>query len=310
MVNFLSPEKEPIDTFKEGAPKGVAPGGHDACFKSENQPTEYPEVEEVIETGIAKRDPFDPAPLIDLFKSYHSEIDKMANQAMGLIITDDASLKLAVEMTTQAKALFQQIDKQRIKEKAPYKNIVDVLDGETGGLKKRTAQIEVHLNGKIQPYLQKKEAERREKERLAAVEAAKVQAELDAKAESERLAAAETARQAAIDAGLTKREADAEAIAAAAMVEAAPVVVAQATEETKVLTDTGSAKLDERWVFDVVNFKEIPDDIYESRRIEIIKAMTPMVNAKIKAGMRNIPGLKIYKEVQIKTRTSKTNFKF
>jgi len=298
MVNFLSPE--PIDVIKDGNPlQGL-----------DDEIREYSEVEEVIETGIAKRDPFDPAPIIKTLAQYNGEIDKMVDSAMTLIVKDDQSLELATTYTTQAKALASTIKKTKDEKKRPYLTVCQALDQFTKQVIDRLDNLQAGINKKITPYLQKKEAERREKERLAAVEAAKIQAEMDAKAEAERTAAAEAARQSAIDAGLTKREADAEAIAAAAMVEAAPVVVAQTTEETKVLTETGSAKLDERWVFDVVNFKEIPDDIYESRRIEIIKAMTPIVNAKIKAGMRNIPGLKIYKEVQIKTRTSKTNFKF
>jgi len=295
-MDFLKPE--PIDVFKEENP----------LQELDREIAEYSEVEEVIETGIAKRDPFDPAPLIDLFKKYHSEIDKMANQAMGLIITDDASLKLAVEMTTQAKALFQQIDKQRIKEKAPYKNIVDVLDGETGGLKKRTAQIEVHLNGKIQPYLQKKDAERREKERLAAVEAARIQKELDDKAAAERQKASDDAKAAALAEGMDEREAALLAHNAALLVEDAPVVVAQVVEETTVKTETGSAKLQESWTFEIIDIRGMPNEAFENRKAEVIKALSPWVNNQVKAGARNIPGVKIFKAAKVQTRVSRGAF--
>jgi len=294
MVNFLGEGDQRVriieEDFFEGQDESVKPA----------QPDKYES-----HKAIAKRDPFNPAPLLDLFKKYHSEIDKMANKSMGLMVTDDASLKLAVEMTTQAKALFQKIDKQRIKEKAPYKNIVDVLDGETEALKKRTAQIELHLNGKIQPYLTKKETERKEKERLAAVEAAIVQADLDLKAAEERQKAADEARKAAKKAGLNEQEADAEAQAAAAMVEDAPVIVAQTiADETKVSTDTGTAKLKEEWTFTILNIKEIPDAAFETRKAEVIKALSPWVNNQVKAGIRNIPGVKIFKQAKISTRVS------
>ena len=94
MVNFLGEETEQ-----------KAPVGYKEWFKPENQPAEHPEAEEHFYSGLpAQRDPFDPAPLIDLFKKYHSEIDKMANKSMGLMVTDDQSLELATVFTTQAKA--------------------------------------------------------------------------------------------------------------------------------------------------------------------------------------------------------------
>jgi len=253
----------------------------------------------------AKRDPFDPAPLLDLFKKYHSEIDKMGNKSMGLMVTDDQSLELATVFTTQAKALNQTIEKKRVEVKAPYLEVVKVLDGETKGLKDRLLQIQAHINEKIRPYLQKKEAERLEAEKLAQAEAARVQKELNDKAEAERQAAAEAARQAAIAAGMSKKKAEAAAQAAAAMVEDAPTVVAQTLPyETKVTTETGSAKLKEEWTFTILNIKELPDAAFEARKTEIIKALSPWVRAQINAGTRNIPGVKIFKQAKINTRVS------
>ena len=295
-MDFLKPE--PIDVFKEENP----------LQELDREIAEYSEVEEVIETGIAKRDPFDPKPLLSLFNSYHSEIDKMSNQSMGLMVTDDKSLELATVFTTQAKALAQAVEKQRVEAKAPYLKVTAILDGETKGLKDRLLQIQGHLNGKITPFLQKKDAERREKERIAAVEAAKIQAELDAKVEAERLAVAEAARQDAIDDGLTKREADVEAIAAAAMVAAAPIVVAQVVEETTVKTETGTAKLKEKFVGELIDIRLIPDACIEARWNDLKKAVQPFINAQIAAGARNVPGFKIYKTAQVSTRVSRGAF--
>jgi len=305
MVNFLSSETEPIGTFKEGDPKGAAPGGYNAWFKPENQPTEYPEVEEVIETGIAKRDPFDAGHLVALFKDFHGEIDKMANKSMGLMVMDDQSLELATVFTTQAKALAQAVEKQRIEVKAPYLKVTAILDGETKGLKDRLLQIQGHLNGKITPFLQKKEAERKEKERLAAAEAAKIQADLDKKAEEARQKAAEEAKAAALAAGMSKKKAEQEAQAAAALVEDAPIFVAQVVEETKVQTETGSAKLKEEWTFEIIDIRGMPNEAFENRKAEVIKALSPWVNNQVKAGARNIPGVKIFKSAKVQTRVSR-----
>jgi len=257
-----------------------------------------------------KRDPFNPAPLLDLFKQYHNEIDKMANKSMGLMVKDDETLELATTMTTQAKALNQTIEKKRVEVKAPYHEVIKVLDGETKGLKDRLAQIQGHINQKITPYLQKKERERREAERLAQEEAARIQKEADEKARLEREKAADEARKAAELAGMNKQEAEQEAQAAAAMVEDAPVIVAQTVEETAVKTETGTAKLKEEWSFEIVNIKELPDRAFEARKAEVIKALSPWVNAQIKAGSRSVPGVKIFKVAKVKTRTNKNTFQF
>ena len=292
LVNFLGENNEttePIDVFTEG----------------EEQP------EQVEYKLPAKRDPFDPAPLLDLFKQFHGEIDKMANKSMGLTVKDDASLELATTMTTQAKALAQAIEKKRVELKAPYLEVVKVLDGETKALKDRTAQIQTHINQKIQPYLTKKENERREAERKAQEERDRIQKELDAKAEAERQAAAEAARKAALAEGMTKREAAMLAQQAAAMVEAAPVVVAQEMPtETKVSTESGTATLKEEWSFEITDIKAMPDAAFEARKAEVIKALSPWVNNQVKAGARNIPGVKVFKVAKVATRTSKGALQF
>ena len=284
-------------------------------FLGENETAEevvdYPEIQEQIHSDLpVKKDPFDPDHLVDLFKSYHSEIDKMANQSMGLMVTDDKSLELATVFTTQAKALAQAVEKKRVEVKAPYLEVVKVLDGETKGLKDRLLQIQGHLNGKITPYLQKKEAERKEKERLAAEEAARIQKELDDKAAAERQKAADEAKAAALAAGMSKKKAEQEAQAAAAMVEDAPVVLAQVVEETTVKTDTGSAKLKEKLVGELIDIRLVPDACIQARWNDLKKAVQPFINAQIAAGARNVPGFKIQKIAKIETRTSKTNFQF
>lgn len=294
MVNFLGEQFDPSPEL------------------SETTITEYPEVEEHIDAGLpAKRDPFDPAPVKELFKKFHLEIDKMESKAMAIEVKDDASLKIAVEMTTQVKALFQRCDKNRINEKAPYKRIVDVLDGETGDIKKRTLQIESRLNKKIGPYLLTKEQERIAAEFKAREEAARVQAEMDAIAAKEREEAFQAAKQAAVDSGMSGLDAEMAGMEAAKMVEPAPVVVAQELPtETKVQTESGTAKLKEKFVGELVDIRAIPDACVQSRWEELKKAVQPYINAQIAAGARNVPGFKIFKQAKIETRTSKKNFKF
>uniref|UniRef100_A0A6H1ZMU5 Uncharacterized protein n=1 Tax=viral metagenome TaxID=1070528 RepID=A0A6H1ZMU5_9ZZZZ len=295
MVNFLSPET--IDVIKDGEPL------------QEREIAEYSEVEEVIETGIAKRDPFNPEQLINLLRGYIVEIDVMVSKATDIKVFDDSSMEIASDMANQGKALVSVVSKKHAELKRPYLDVTQPLDDFKKKITDRvTLCIVKPLENKILPYMQMKRRAAEEEARKAAAEAARIQAELDAKAEAERVAAAEAARQSAIDAGMTKREADAEAMAAAAMVEAAPVVVAQVVEETKVQTETGSAKLKEKLVGELIDIRLVPDACIQSRWEELKKAVQPYINAQIAAGARNVPGFKIYKTAQVSTRVSRGAF--
>lgn len=68
-INFLGEQFDPEPELSETTVNG--PPGYDAWFDPKNQPSEYPEAQEHIDTGLpVKRDPFDPAPLLDLFNAF------------------------------------------------------------------------------------------------------------------------------------------------------------------------------------------------------------------------------------------------
>lgn len=240
---------------------------------------------------IVRRDPFDPAPLVGLLAKYEDEIFKMSKLAAQVIVADDESCQLATTYTTQAKALRQKIDKKHKELKAPYLEVTKRLDGFRKTISDRIQDVENYLNNKIRPYLQKKERERQEAERQAREEAARIQAELEAKARAE-------AERLAKEQNISKEEAE-------AMMEPVPVVVSAVETETKTVTETGTAKLKEKWVWQIIDFKALPNEAFESRKDEVTKALAPFLNAQVNAGLRNIPGLKIYKEAKIDTRTSR-----
>jgi uncharacterized glyoxalase superfamily protein PhnB len=251
------------------------------------------------------RDPFDPAPLVDLFKQYHHEIDKMANMAQSLKVTDDASNANATMLTTQAKQIEKAIEKKRVELKEPYLRVTSVLDSETKNLKDRLVQVQKYINGLIAPFLQKKENERREIERKAKEEAAKIQAELDAKAEADRKAAADEARLKALEEGKSKAQANAAAHRAASLVEDAPTFVTEAPAELKIQTESGSAKLKEEWDFLILNPMMLPEAAFIARFEQVVAALKPWVSAQMKAGIREISGCKIYKVAKLKTATKR-----
>lgn len=256
---------------------------------------------------IAVRDPFDPTHLLKVFDNFHIQIDGMANKAMGVSVKTDADLDTATLLTTQAKGLTQAIEKERVKLKEPYLKVTSVLDFETKQLKDRLVKVQAHINSLIAPYLQKKEAERREAEKKAAEEAARIQAELDEKVRLEKEAAAEKARKEAEACGIDKAGQETAAAVAMDEIEAAPVVVMEAPAEIKVQTDAGTAKLAESWDYEINDILSLPIAAFEARREQVIAALKPWITSQVKNGVRQIPGVRIFKVAKLNTRTSRGN---
>lgn len=282
--------------------------GFDFLSPQKQQAEEKPQFNYAIETQggeIVTRDPFNPDFIRPLFEMFHVQIDKMANKAQSVKVTTDEELETATLLTNQAKQLEKAIEKKRIEEKEPYLKVTSVLDSETKGLKDRIAKIKGYLDSLITPYLRKKEEARREAERRAAEEAAKLQAELDEKARLEKEAVAAEARKKAEAEGLSKKQAEEAAKQAAALVEDAPVVVAEAPQEVKVQTEAGSAKIKEEYIGELVDIRLIPDECIQSRWKELVKAVQPYINAQIASGKRSVPGFEIKKVVKLETRAAK-----
>jgi hypothetical protein len=86
------------------------------------------------------------------------------------------------------------------------------------------------------------------------------------------------------------------------MVEPAPIVVPEIPKETKLTTESLTSKIEYDYDWSISDYGLIPIEIWEDRAEQVKKALAPIINAKIKAGMRNIPGVKIYKVEKLKTR--------
>lgn len=251
-----------------------------------------------------KRDPFDPAQVKELFDRFHGEIDTIQFNAATIEVDSDQSYANAQEMLGTAKKLASAIDKKRKELKEPYLAFTRVLDGEANGLSSRLDQIAKSIQDtKLLPYARMKEQQRREAEEKARREAAARQAELDrlARIEAEKLAA--EARAKAEAEGKDKAQAEVAAQQAAAMAEPAPVVIPDIPNETKVTTDSATSKIEYDWDWSLVDLRMLPDDILQDRLEQIISAIRPAIAARIKAGLRNIPGVNIFRVEKLKTRT-------
>ncbi len=213
-----------------------------------------------------KADPFDPAPLMALFKQYSTAIDTMINGAEKVAVKDDAGLVSANDKINQSKKIASTIEKKRVEVKAPYLKVTAAIDGFCKALKDKLLDIPKLINKEIKPYLIKKEKERVAAEKKAKEDAAKLQKELP---------------------------------------DDAPVVVAEKVpDETVVKTDAGTTRLKSEWVWDITDFKKLPAEAFEARKKEVTKALTPYLNAQVKAGIRKIAGVNVYEEQKVVSRSS------
>lgn len=193
------------------------------------------------------------------FLRYKDSVASMNKRASELVVTDEASNRLAVEMAGQSAAMFKAIeDKRKEIVQAPNafvkavntfaKEYTSALDGIKSG-----------LGQKITRWAQEQERKRLEAQRKANEDAQRLQAEINA---------------------------------AAKAVDEAPAIVVQPVvlEAPKVTrTASGSASLQTTWTFEVEDFSKVPD------QYKVIDSVG--LNKAVKGGIRQIPGVKIY-EVQ------------
>lgn len=200
---------------------------------------------------------------VDLKAVYDDQINKMVDVAEDHQVTDQASEVKAVEMAGSVKSWLKRLDEER-------RNIISEPDGFTRGVnglcrtfKARLSEIEGGLKKKIGDFQWKKEIERRKRERLAREEQEKLQRKIAAEAKK-------------------------------AKVDPPPPPPPPPVEKKETVTRTesgASAHIRTEWkMTEIIDFAKVPDEY---------KALdAKQVNAAIKAGVRNIPGLTI-KEIPI-----------
>jgi DNA repair exonuclease SbcCD ATPase subunit len=280
----------------------------DAPDTTENQDPAEPETRQ---QAVQVRDPLDPGPVIALFGRFHGEIDRMASQVEGVQVTNPAENDHASTLTLQCKNLHNTLEKKRQKIKEPYLNVTRLLDSEVKALRDRLSGIQSGLNRKIQAFLmeeqKKRDAERRRQEAQQRAEQARLDAEYRAKneelARAVREKAEAEAREKGADEAAAKQAAEQAAQEAEAQAQPAPIVVMPEPPPVMSRSDHGTAKLKTKTAWKVADFRQLPDELFQARWEMLEKAAAPWINAQVKAGRIQIPGVEIYQETQLETRT-------
>lgn len=222
--------------------------------------------------------PSDAAILRDQLGATHADLATRTDELIAGVsrmppaIEDETTEKRAIEFAKQIGAHEKLCDGTRKAVKAPYAEAVKVVDAFFGGM------VDPLKNGR-DVVLRK----------LTAFQTAKAETERKAREEAARKAAEEAAKAAAA----IKTDADLDTAIAK---EEAAVVAVQATEATAAdLSRTrgtfgSTASLRSTWEFTVEDVNRVP--------AEFLMVNDAAIRAAIKAGRREIPGVKIFQKQQ------------
>jgi hypothetical protein len=205
-------------------------------------------------------------------------VEAMRVEANALTVNDDPSLVRSIEMEGQAKKIRGQISKAVTNGLKPFKDAEKNLRSKVNPVVKAVDQIINHLNSVRRVYAMNMEKERIRKAR-----------------EAEEAHRAEE-----------KRRRDAmKAVAEGVGLEAIPPMVTQteaAEIETKVETASGTMKIVAVYKAELIDVRALSDDCIRERWDQIVSAVMPYANAKIRAGIHEIPGFRVERSDEMKTR--------
>lgn len=209
----------------------------------------------------AIKDPFDMAMVRERLQPYDAEIALMAKRAGEIEIGNDDAAALATEMGAQVHKLGKRIEEARKKVVEPHNVFVKDVNTLAKGFTTRLDQIKAALGGKITAWTNKKAEEERKRQEQLAKEQAALQAKLDAEAKA---------------AGVQPTQ-------------AAPVVSTPAMPK-KVSTAEGTAYQTSRWTFEITDETQVPR--------EFCMPDPRKIRAQVEAGIREIPGVRVFQETK------------
>jgi hypothetical protein len=202
----------------------------------------------------------------NMFAKIHEYLDDIEKEADALKVVDETSMQDAIAKGTQAKQWANKIEKRRKEVKAPYLAFTKRLDALTKGVTGRLEAVQESLRVKIRPIMR----------------------EIKAKEEAAREAALKAQREAAKP---TQGETP------------PPPAVAPPAPAGSTKTESGSARLEKTFEWDVNDITKVPQ--------EYLSVVPSKVNSFIKANLKlnkeiEIPGLTITYTEDVAMRAAKS----
>ncbi len=214
------------------------------------------------EGALAPANPLSLEPLKAALSKYEPQIGALLARAEAVDIQDADGLEEAVAVGGEIKSLFNAIEKRRKEMKAPALEFGRAVDRVAKMYTGRLKAAEGDLKRKMAVFrqMQEQERRRRERERQQALEAAQKRADEEAAAK-----------------GFEP-----------VTIEAAP----EPEPEKTVRTEKGAATFRGVWTFKVVDPAQVPR--------EYLCVDEKKIRQAVKAGVREIPGVDIFEDVQVR----------
>jgi hypothetical protein len=249
------------------------------------------------------KDPLDLTPARTELAKYEKTLIPMEQEAQSIKVKDDDSAARAVAIAGGAKTLHKDLKRAQETLIAPANSYLKTVRNLFKPYLDRLEAIENGLKRSSEGYYYQQRMEQQRREAAAREEARKQQEKIDAEARRLREEAERKAREAA---EALEKEADEARRAAlqktieeetAAAQAAPPVVVAPVVEEKPRVTrtETGSGHLRMDWDFEVIDANQVP------RKYLMVNEKA--IRADVKAGLREIPGVKIFEKPVMNIRT-------
>ena len=211
--------------------------------------------------------------------NFISKIEKLKSEVGNLVITDATGLNQATEFLNRIKKASDTIEEKRDSFVRPFNTEVKRINGEFKFVSNPLNDLESMIKNEMSRYYKaKKQKADLEAQKLREIEAAKI-AKLEKELKSKN-ALKVSAAENKIESIQTET--------ASALINSRP--------ETKIFASSGSAQFKEVWKWELEDLSLL-SDVYKI-------ANSPVINAAVKSGNHNIPGLRIYKEISVSGRSN------
>lgn len=209
------------------------------------------------------------SPIRTILDEFEEKVSSMSQEVEDHEVKDNVSSKRAVNMASQAKQMISAIEDRRLEVVRPYKKITSEIDKKCKALSDKLFEIQSVAEEKNKPYLVMKKREHYEKFAYERAKALIIQENLN--------------REYALKG------------------ETAPLIVTGVPNPYLSQTDLGEQKLKKVLTWEVLDFHEIPLSAFNTRRKQVVEALSPWINSQIREGVISIPGIRIFEETIIKT---------
>jgi len=233
-------------------------------FGAANKPKPEPPTTTLPELAEPAPPTLSLEPVRDALAVYAVPIQEMAAEAAALVVNSPESNLNAVEMAGQVKKFDKVLEEGRVKYTRPAHEYLKGINGLIKPFQAKLKEIEDGLKAKISQHQVRVELEQRKAEEAAR----KAQAELQTQLEAD-------AKKAGVEA--PKLE---------------PAVIARFDPATR--TESGTAYQRTTWEFEIEDGTKVPGEykIVDER----------LIREAVRAGVRQIPGVRIYQKTQTQIR--------